>query len=251
MAAGTQTNEPAESPKVFVATVPKSGTHLLQKALAYLGIDAQYACNEQTGESLPHLTHYLRLKNIDKIKDFFSQDKKYIVTIRDPRDFTVSYINWVMQEKDRKALPKWKKMSMDRKLYQLITGKVSAKIDNFLWWNWHMENFYIAERLMKENMSNILVLRFEDLVGPNGGGSYEKQLDCVTQIATFAGLDLPQERLEEICSALWGGTTTFSGEKKKIAQWRNHFSKKHILLFKRKYNDLLIDLGYEKDSNWD
>jgi len=32
--------------------------------------------------------------------------------------------------------------------------------------------------------------------------------------------------------------------------WRNHFTDIHISLFKERYNDLLLKLGYEKNSNW-
>lgn len=32
--------------------------------------------------------------------------------------------------------------------------------------------------------------------------------------------------------------------------WRNHFKEEHIKLFKEKYSDLLIKLGYESDSDW-
>lgn len=32
--------------------------------------------------------------------------------------------------------------------------------------------------------------------------------------------------------------------------WRNHFKEEHIKLFKEKYNDLLVKLGYEVDSDW-
>lgn len=32
--------------------------------------------------------------------------------------------------------------------------------------------------------------------------------------------------------------------------WKNHFSTEHIQHFKNKYNDILVKLGYENDSNW-
>jgi len=32
--------------------------------------------------------------------------------------------------------------------------------------------------------------------------------------------------------------------------WKNHFNKEHRKYFKKKFNDLLVKLGYEKDSNW-
>jgi len=32
--------------------------------------------------------------------------------------------------------------------------------------------------------------------------------------------------------------------------WKNHFTNKHKIFFKKRYGDLLIKLGYEKDNNW-
>lgn len=32
--------------------------------------------------------------------------------------------------------------------------------------------------------------------------------------------------------------------------WRNHFKEEHIKLFKEKYNELLIKLGYESNADW-
>lgn len=38
--------------------------------------------------------------------------------------------------------------------------------------------------------------------------------------------------------------------KGKRGDWRNHFSERHKSVFKHKYGELLIKLGYEKDLNW-
>ena len=38
--------------------------------------------------------------------------------------------------------------------------------------------------------------------------------------------------------------------KGKRGDWRNHFNEKHKLVFKEKYGDLLIKLGYEKNYDW-
>ncbi len=31
---------------------------------------------------------------------------------------------------------------------------------------------------------------------------------------------------------------------------RNHFNDRHVELFKKKYNNLLLKLGYEKSEDW-
>jgi hypothetical protein len=32
--------------------------------------------------------------------------------------------------------------------------------------------------------------------------------------------------------------------------WKNHFNQEHVSVFKKKYNQILIKLGYEEDDNW-
>ena len=36
----------------------------------------------------------------------------------------------------------------------------------------------------------------------------------------------------------------------KRGDWKNHFTEKHKTVFKEKYGDLLIKLGYETDYDW-
>jgi hypothetical protein len=38
--------------------------------------------------------------------------------------------------------------------------------------------------------------------------------------------------------------------KGQAGDWRNHFNAAHVAAFKEKYNDLLIQTGYESDANW-
>lgn len=48
-----------------------------------------------------------------------------------------------------------------------------------------------------------------------------------------------------------GEENVYSHYRKGVAgDWRNHFSKEHIIFFKNHYNDLLLKLGYESHPNW-
>lgn len=72
---------------------------------------------------------------------------------------------------------------------------------------------------------------------------------------------LPASLIEDITdrlsfARLSGGRTkgeenTNSHYRKGVhGDWKNHFNEEHIRIFKERYNDLLIQLGYEKDGNW-
>lgn len=94
----------------------------------------------------------------------------------------------------------------------------------------------------------ILVIRFEDLVGEKGGGSKEKQVQTIKNIAQFLEIELSDDKIEKICQSLWGGTWTF--RKGTIGQWKEKFTEEHVRLFKEYLGQDLIDFGYEEDFNW-
>lgn len=94
----------------------------------------------------------------------------------------------------------------------------------------------------------VIVIRFEDLVGENGGGNDGSQSACILSVASALGMELTPEELDRIKDRIWGGTRTF--RKGQIGAWKSHFSKKNIRLFKRQLGQDLIRLGYEKDMNW-
>lgn len=104
---------------------------------------------------------------------------------------------------------------------------------------------------------NICKIRFEDLVGPMGGGSQVKQLLAVQSIAKCLRIDLKEKTLHAICCSLFGLKETIKGDRPhsnfregKIGSWKNYFTEDHKKVFKETAGDLLIRWGYEKDLNW-
>lgn len=61
---------------------------------------------------------------------------------------------------------------------------------------------------------------------------------------------------ERSFSRLSGGRSKGEEDKKshyrkgRAGDWKNHFSKEHKHVFKERYNDLIVKLGYETDENW-
>ena len=86
---------------------------------------------------------------------------------------------------------------------------------------------------------NVLKLRFEDLVGEEGGGSKLSQAAAIESWAKFLALDVPAEELAE---GLFGGTSTFS--KGRVDSWRDVFKEHHKRAFDREFGGVLEDYGY-------
>jgi hypothetical protein len=100
------------------------------------------------------------------------------------------------------------------------------------------------------NSKKMLTIKFEDLVGSKGGGSDEVQAKTIYAIAAHLGITLSQEKFDYIKNNMFGSSPTF--REGKIDGWKKHFTPEMKQAFKKVpgANQLLIELGYEKDSNW-
>lgn len=91
--------------------------------------------------------------------------------------------------------------------------------------------------------------RFEDLIGPNGGGDRDVQRAEIEAITRHLGHSLSSERADVLARKTWSeGSPTF--RKGVIGDWRNHFTDEHIAAFKEVAGPHLITLGYERDLDW-
>lgn len=108
------------------------------------------------------------------------------------------------------------------------------------------------------NIPGCYAVRFENLVGVQGGGSDQLQLIEIKNIAQHVGVVLTDARAKKIAQNLFGGTWTFiatqdvAGQAKagQIGSWKFVFTEEHKKAFKEVAGQLLIDLGYEQDFNW-
>ena len=94
--------------------------------------------------------------------------------------------------------------------------------------------------------SSIYLVRFENLVGPKGGGSKQKQIHELRSLAQF--LEYEEKKFEKIADRLWGNSPTFSIGK--IGRWREEMNPFHIKMYKSIYQDELIYLKYETSREW-
>lgn len=89
---------------------------------------------------------------------------------------------------------------------------------------------------------NVLKLRFEDVVGEEGGGSRATQAAAVERWARFLAVDVATEQLTE---GLFGGTKTF--HEGRTDSWRDVFEEHHLRAFEREFGDVLVDYGYAEN----
>ncbi len=248
--------------QIIQISIPKSGTYLLSKCISAL-TGKKSVPKEKNQKKVPQLSYTPSIDNfytminlpIDQFLRchlYYSKervdilnDEKFIkfFIYRDPRDQVVSFAFYMLKEK--KIWPKASKMSFDDLLLNIITkssvfGDTPPNVKGIT----QLYEAYLPWIATKD----ILTIRFEDLVGEDGDGIRETQVNNIKKIAVHLGIDLPSEAINSIADNLFGGTTTF--RKGKIGAWKKYFKPEHINAFKEIAGTLLIDLGYEKDTNW-
>lgn len=243
-------------PKVLTVSVPKAGTHLLRQTLSLfpmlrLGGDLTIPREK----IIPNLEYLKRGQVVSmhhspwpEIIDYIINNNiKVLFIYRDPRDICVSYLYWVWDIDSKNphreflaTLP-----DDDARLLAVIKGDaLKYKMSGMADINTIMEN-----RLIWRSFPFCLTLKFEDLVGPKGQGSSEAQKREILRIEKHLGVTLTQNDINFILENMYSKTTaTF--RRGKIGDWTNHFKPIHKDTFKELTRNLLIDLGYEIDSNW-
>lgn len=253
--------ENLKSEDAFVVITPeKTGTHLLTKLVSRLVKKDVHNCWEHemgekdfsslldAAEQNNCYVHMHALPTHEIINTLKKKKYKVLFLMRDPRDVTVSLFYYI--EKGWSIGPcgldrPYGQLSPNEKLHELITGQryglsvVHSIIVRRLAWM-HQKNHFVYTSY------------FEKLVGEEGGGNYKDQLREIFKIAKHIGLNLTQAELKAVALNLWGAEpgekTTF--RKGQIGSWKTEFSEEHTRSFKKRFNSLLTELGYEENSHW-
>jgi len=168
---------------------------------------------------------------------------KNIIIIRDPRDQCASVLHKLKKKKNNPAsyyLFKQLKTDSDR-IKSLIDGYDGL----------HNKRGMVGLPAMYKSVmdwkgkSNFIFVKFEDLIGPNGGGSLERQKATIVKILKH----LEYENYDNDKIVDWIGNHCFgmtnSFWKGQVGNWKTVFDKKVYEVFKDNIADLLDQLGYE------
>lgn len=252
----------------IVVSLHKAGTNLLAeqiKKLGYtiggFGIDNSRPAVGQTFnqyfEKLPskhiHFLHYLPLESDDpelwvyrdladtrEIVDSWKNDYKtpIIFNYRDPRAVVNSVVNYYMSSE---GTP----LHTARKIHADIMRSLpdhSSRVKYIL--NGYRE---YLQRSFRDNYwlylhPQICKVSFESLVGKEGGGSYEKQVQATSDMMIH--LSISGDPIQLATTKTFGGTRTFN--KGQIDSWREDFGSEAIEMFNRLYGDIIEAYDYTK-----
>lgn len=265
-------------PRVFVASPPKTGSHLLNQLLNHLPrmifsgvhyspddfvyIPSPEAIRKSGGRKITdwqalgnefariRTGHYLtahfpwRQELTDVLQEL---NYKSIFLIRDPRDTVVSEAFYVTRSETNYLHHRYNNVFTTTE--ERLMGRIQGFPPDEHGRGQQAVGARLAAYMPWLSAANTHVCRFESLVGAMGGGSHEGQRAEINSIAGHVNRPLSPQQVSALPEKIWSPrSSTF--RKGQIGDWRNHFTEEHKQAFKQQAGQYLVQLGYEKDLNW-
>ncbi len=238
------------APRVLCVSLPKAGTHLLERAIClhpklyrkilptvspanidrWGGFDGLLARLRPGQVVVSHL-HF----QAPYVEELTRHGVRSIFLLRDPRAIVVSQSHYVVERSDHRLHEAFVGLTEPERLRLAITGDPRIDMPS------------IGDRLASFSGwldSGALAVRFEDLVGPAGGGDAATQAATVSAIYGHLGLAEDDDLLRSVCERLFSSSSpTF--RKGSIEGWRRSFDPTSEALLREVVGDRAVPYGYD------
>lgn len=164
---------------------------------------------------------------------------RLIFNYRDPRDTLVSMINF-LEGRTRAGYGNFYEFDI---FSSILASKPTweDKIDyairdeSFLGWDQFEKGLWLLHH------PDVCKVRYEDLVGADGGGSRERQQSAVARLIDHISSD---NDAEKIAGRVYN-PESWSFFRGKCGTWREKFTDRNIAVFNERFGDVLSQYGYE------
>ncbi|MFS0764314.1 sulfotransferase domain-containing protein [Peribacillus phoenicis] len=249
-------------PKIFINSVPKSGTNLLTQIIK--GIPNIYQERFFGGG---HENEVLKLKQGEMLSSHIpydsifsselqSQSIKQVFIYRDLRDVAVSMVYFINEKLHEHPLyPVFQKrlFNFEDQLNAVILGiDLIGEEKNNKWgleirYPGIYEEFHMIYEWRKD--PTVCSLCYEDLI------NYETKDKVILKIIDYLwedliGLDIEKRDLLHLMKKNIDPKRSWTFREGKTGSWREEFTEENKLNFKEKTGDFLIELGFEENNNW-
>jgi hypothetical protein len=139
---------------------------------------------------------------------------------RDPRDLVISMMNHILLDHAQRKHSLLARLATEEaRLLALIEGSPREGAD---WGAYPLEALYGRYDGWREQ-SDVLCLRFEDIIGPRGGGSLRRQYQAFERLVDHIGVEAAAPRLHNQVDSLYSETEPVF-VKGQIGEWDERFS---------------------------
>ena len=242
------------APRVFCVSIPKAGTHLLERALCLHPRMYRKLVPTVSDENIAKLGGFekllRRIRPGEVVASHLRFESAYpdtlrrsgvagVFLVRDPHDIVVSQVHYVSKRADHRLHDAFaEREDVREKLRLAITGdrdrgapSIGERLDYFAGWL----------------DAGCLVLRFEDLVGPGGGGDAKRQRASIASLLRHCGLGAQAGETDATVEAI--AKELFSSEsptfrKGSAGGWRSAFDPELEALFDEVVGDRAAPYGY-------
>ncbi|WP_308296741.1 sulfotransferase domain-containing protein [Streptomyces sp. ISL-44] len=167
---------------------------------------------------------------------------KVILNYRDPRDVLVSLVDFFSRNNGLKFM---------RYPESAIFGPVLESIEDY----GNKLDYAMSDPQMPLlsdfesaisflHHPNVCHVSFEELVGPQGGGSRAVQLAAVKRVANWLDHDVDPASVADLLF----NPQSFTLNKGRIGRWREAFSPAHVERFEARFGHLLDSFGYAREA---
>lgn len=258
-------------PRIIANGLPKAGTNLLIKALTTVvglhrsrqAIHGQTPTRELAGQHIaigvdapravpvsdvrnrlrwvaPGSVVSAHLPDSDIARELLNAlGYRMAVIVRDPRDVAVSFAHFVTDLPAHRLHERFAAAAPPQRLLWAIDG-IPGELDDIATRTRRVTNW--------RSWPAAHLVRFEDLIGPMGGGDAQTQAASLVALAAHCDVILSPQAAATAGQRVFGGTRTF--RRGRLGSWGEHFEPLHTARMKEVAGDLLVDLGYVTDGAW-
>jgi len=255
MADETDSEEARSKKRTLFLTVPKSGSHLLKKMLYMVigeeSIDFTTIDGDPFSPPLMSDAQYFIFNHVypgfSGYRGCSTDTYTKVILIRDPRDAIVSF-SYMLRDKGwgwwtpKEVLTQFQNLREDERLAHAI-----------LFPDEHLGlRVFFREAIEWMNDADVFVLRFEDIIGPEGGGDRLTQENTIRALSRHLEFDMPEEQVVFIADNMFGpdGLKETSFRKGQIGTWPQYLTENDKELFKSVMGEELIQMGYAENHDW-
>ena len=239
---------------VFVQSVPKSGTHIVFECLKAFGYaeppsldlpDFDAVLADGTFYNLQHMSISCLSSPYQKFPRFIDALSRSVVVfiVRDPRDVAVSLAYYLASQTDYHITTSlFREMPVSERVARVITGDypIPIYLNRYLNLSGSIRELLVTYLAWFDAFPNVWRLRYEDIIGADGGCDIERQLQTIWQLQLALHVPgRPGDYRDRIFSR---ESLTF--RRGQIGDYLVDFTTDHHELFQRSAGDLVSTFGY-------